>query len=362
MDVKRIALEAREASWNLLFDAWKEAEPDLAANFEMSFSGRLPDLAADPEFWNFSGSSATRATGGKVLNLLNQRVPNLFGGSADLAPSTKTELKGTGFFSDRDRTGKNIHFGVREHAMGAISSGIAVHGGLRPFCSTFFVFTDYMKGAMRLCAIMDIPVLYIMTHDSIGVGEDGPTHEPIEQLAALRATPNLYVFRPADGKETAAGYLQALRQRHPMCMVLSRQNLPTYEKSGPDAMKGAYVLSDAEGFKAILMATGSEVACAMEAQKVLREEGIPVRVVSMPCMELFEEQTDAYKESVLPGGCRARVAVEAGVSMPWYKYTGAEGAIVGIDHYGASAPAEVLFREFGFTAENIAAAVKKVIG
>ena len=362
MDVKRIALEAKETSWNLLFDDWKQAEPALAEDFEKSFSGSLPDLAADPEFWNFSGNNATRATGGKVLNLLNQRISNLFGGSADLAPSTKTELKGTGFFSDKDRAGKNIHFGVREHAMGAISNGIAVHGGLRAFCSTFFIFTDYMKAAMRLSAVMDIPVMYIMTHDSIGVGEDGPTHEPVEQLAALRATPNLYVFRPADGKETAAGFLQALRQRHPVCMVLSRQNLPTYEKSGPDAMKGAYVLSDMDGYKAILIATGSEVAVAMEAAEALRAEGIAVRVVSMPCMELFEEQSEEYKESVLPKACRARVAVEAGATMPWYKYTGTEGAIIGIDHYGASAPAETLFREFGFTAENIAAAAKRVIG
>lgn len=362
MAVKKEELADQEDAWNLLFDAWKQNNPELSEELRSSLEQDLPDLENDSGFWNFSGSTATRAAGGKVLNYLADRLPNLFGGSADLAPSTKTELKGKGFFSQDNPAGQNIHFGVREHAMGAITNGIVVHGGLRGFCSTFFVFTDYMKGAMRLSAIMDIPTLYIMTHDSIGVGEDGPTHEPVEQLAALRATPNMYVFRPADGKETAAGYLAALKQNHPMCLVLSRQDLPTYEKSGPDAMKGGYVISDQADFKAIIIATGSEVEIAVAAQMLLKEEGIPARVVSMPSMELFDEQPAAYQESVLPTNCRNRVSVEAGASMPWYKYVGTDGAVIGIDHFGASAPAEILYGKFGFTAQNVVEKVKQVIG
>jgi len=358
----RLELAGKEAAWNKTFDAWKKANPELAEVLRKSYAQELPDLENDPAFWNFSGKDATRSTSGKVLNYLAGKLPNMFGGSADLAPSNKTELKGKGFFSAEDRSGQNIHYGVREHAMAAMANGIVLHGGLRSFCSTFFVFTDYMKGAMRLSALMDIPTMYVMTHDSIGVGEDGPTHEPIEHLAALRATPNMYVFRPADGKETAAGYLAALKQRHPMCMVLSRQNLPTYEKSGPDAMKGAYVISDQDNYKAIVIATGSEVEIAVAAQAQLAAAGIPVRVVSMPCTELFEDQTAEYKESVLPKSCKARVSIEAGVTMPWYKYVGTEGAAIGIDHFGASAPAEILYKEFGFTAENVIEKVKQVIG
>jgi len=361
MEVKQQELADKEDVWNNLFDTWKQANPEKAEDLRRSFDQEIPDLENDPGYWNFSGKSATRATSGKVLNYLAGKLPNLFGGSADLAPSTKTELKGKGFFSAQNPAGQNIHFGVREHAMAAITNGIVVHGGLRGFCSTFFVFTDYMKSAMRLSALMDIPTLYVMTHDSIGVGEDGPTHEPVEHLAALRATPNMYVFRPADGKETAAGYLAALKQNHPMCMVLSRQDLPSYEKSGPNAMKGGYVISDGADFKAIVIATGSEVEIAVAAQQMLASDGIPVRVVSMPSMELFDEQSDAYKESVLPKSCKARVSVEAGVSMPWYKYVGTDGAVIGIDHFGASAPAEILYREFGFTAENVAEKVKQVI-
>ncbi len=362
MDVKKQELADKEDAWNVIFDAWKKANPELAEDLRRSFEQELPDLENDPAFWNFSGKDATRSTSGKVLNYMAAKLPNLFGGSADLAPSTKTELKGKGFFSAENPGGQNIHFGVREHAMGAITNGIVLHGGLRGFCSTFFVFTDYMKASMRLSAIMDIPTLYVMTHDSIGVGEDGPTHEPIEHLAALRATPNMYVFRPADGKETAAGYLAALKQSHPLCMVLSRQNLPTYDQSGPVAMKGGYVLSDKENFKAIIIASGSEVELAVAAQEKLAAAGIPVRVVSMPCMELFDEQTAGYKESVLPKSCKSRVSVEAGVTMPWYKYVGTDGAVIGIDHFGASAPSDILFLEFGFTAQNVAEKVMQVIG
>ena len=359
---KRKELAAKEALWNMLFETWKMANPELAKDLQRSLEQEIPDLENDPGYWDFSGKSATRTTSGKVLNYLAGKLPNLFGGSADLAPSTKTELKGKGFFSAENPAGQNIHYGVREHAMGAIASGIVLHGGLRSFCSTFFVFTDYMKGAMRLSAIMDIPTLYVMTHDSIGVGEDGPTHEPIEQLAALRATPNMYVFRPADGKETAAGYLAAIRQNHPMCMVLSRQDLPTYEKSGPEAMKGGYVISDKENYQAIVIASGSEVEIAIAAQEQLESDGIAVRVVSMPSMELFEEQSQEYRESVLPRSARIRVSVEAGATMPWYKYIGIEGAAIGIDHFGASAPADILYKEFGFTAQNVAEKVKQLIG
>ncbi len=298
-----------------------------------------------------------------MINRLAKLMPNLVGGSADLAPSNKTNIKGGGDYSAENRAGRNLHFGVREHAMAAICNGIALHGGLQVYCGTFFVFSDYMKHAMRLSAIMKLPVTYVLTHDSIGVGEDGLTHEPIEQLAGLRATPDLLVFRPADGKETAAGWDAALTCGLPTALVLTRQNLPQYENSGKAALKGGYILSDSE--KAVpdvlLMASGSEVEQIMQAQAILKEKGVDARVVSMPCMELFEMQDAEYKESVLPRAIRARVAMEAGCTMPWYRYTGMDGEVLGIDHYGASAPAAKLFQEFGFTAEAVVAAAERVL-
>ena len=352
---------ADEQAWNDLFARYAQAYPDLAKEWDLWHADKLPfDFESDADLWSFDGPAATRATSGTVLNKLAQRVPNFFGGSADLAPSNKSDIKGAGDFSKENYAGGNLHFGVREHAMAAICNAIALHGGLRAYAATFFVFSDYMKNAMRLSALMKLPVTYILTHDSIGVGEDGPTHEPIEQLAGLRATPDLLVFRPADGKETTAGWEVALTSG----LVLTRQNLPQYEGSGTAALKGGYVLCDSDKPTpdAILMASGSEVEQAMGAKALLKEQGVDVRVVSMPCMELFDKQDAAYRESVLPAAVRARVAVEAGATMPWYKYVGLDGAVIGLDHYGASAPAKLLFEQFGFTAQHVCEETLRVLG
>ena len=356
---------ADEQAWNDLFARYAQAYPDLAKEWDLWHADKLPfDFESDADLWSFDGPAATRATSGTVLNKLAQRVPNFFGGSADLAPSNKSDIKGAGDFSKENYAGGNLHFGVREHAMAAICNAIALHGGLRAYAATFFVFSDYMKNAMRLSALMKLPVTYILTHDSIGVGEDGPTHEPIEQLAGLRATPDLLVFRPADGKETTAGWEVALTSGLPTCLVLTRQNLPQYEGSGTAALKGGYVLCDSDKPTpdAILMASGSEVEQAMGAKALLKEQGVDVRVVSMPCMELFDKQDAAYRESVLPAAVRARVAVEAGATMPWYKYVGLDGAVIGLDHYGASAPAKLLFEQFGFTAQHVCEETLRVLG
>ena len=356
---------ADEQAWNDLFARYAQAYPDLAKEWDLWHADKLPfDFESDADLWSFDGPAATRATSGTVLNKLAKRVPNFFGGSADLAPSNKSDIKGAGDFSKENYAGGNLHFGVREHAMAAICNAISLHGGLRAYAATFFVFSDYMKNAMRLSALMKLPVTYILTHDSIGVGEDGPTHEPIEQLAGLRATPDLLVFRPADGKETTAGWEVALTSGLPTCLVLTRQNLPQYEGSGVAALKGGYVLADSDKPTpdAILMASGSEVEQAMGAKALLKEQGVDVRVVSMPCMELFDEQDAAYRESVLPAAVRARVAVEAGATMPWYKYVGLDGAVIGLDHYGASAPAKLLFEQFGFTAQHVCEETLRVLG
>lgn len=353
-----------EEEWNALFAAYAEKYPELKEEWDAWFSDELPDnVMLNDALWKFEGKAATRATGGEMINRLAKLLPNLVGGSADLAPSNKTNIKDGGDYSAENRAGRNMHFGVREHGMAAICNGMALHGGLRVFCGTFFVFSDYMKHAMRMSAIMKLPVTYVLTHDSIGVGEDGATHEPIEQLAGLRAVPSLLVFRPADGKETAAGWLTALLRGLPTALVLSRQNLPQYAESGCNAMRGGYVLS--ESSKAvpdvILMASGSEVEQVMDAQKLLEEKGIAARVVSMPCMKLFDMQDSEYRESVLPSAVRARVAMEAGSTMPWYKYVGLDGEVLGLDHYGASAPAAVLFKKYGFTAQAAVDAALRVI-
>ncbi len=354
----------KEKAWNAMFAEYRKAYPELAEEWDQWFSGEISDdVALNDKLWAFEGKMATRATSGEMINRLAALLPNLVGGSADLAPSNKTYIKNGGDYSAENRAGRNLHFGVREHAMAAICNGIALHGGLRVFCGTFFVFSDYMKHAMRLSAIMKLPVTYVLTHDSIGVGEDGMTHEPIEQLSGLRATPDLLVFRPADGKETAAGWLTALTYGLPTALVLTRQNLPQYENSGCNAMKGGYILADSkkEVPDVLLMASGSEVEQMMQAKDLLAEKGVDARVVSMPCMELFERQSPEYQESVLPAQVRARVSMEAGCTMPWYKYVGLDGEALGIDHYGASAPASILFKEFGFTAENACAAAMKVL-
>jgi transketolase len=353
-----------EDSWNDLFAAYCKEYPDMAEKWNAWFSRDVDASVFDEAYYAFENKKdATRSSSGIVLNRLAAKIPNFFGGSADLAPSNKTQVKGKTDFSADDYAGSNVHFGVREFAMAAMANGISLHGGIRPYVATFFVFSDYLKPAYRLSALMGLPVIYVFTHDSIGVGEDGPTHQPIEQLAAMRSIPNSVVFRPADSKETAAAYQYALTEaKGPVCMVLTRQGLPLYDETGKDAMKGGYILADSDKAvpDAILIASGSEVELAYNAKAVLKEKGIDARVVSMPSMEVFDSQSDEYREKVLPSAVRKRVAVEAGTSFGWQKYSGLDGAVVSIDHYGASAPAGVLFKEFGFTVENVAETAMKL--
>ena len=353
---------AARAEYCKMFEAYRKAYPELGTQWAAWHSDELPEaLLQDERLWNADKPAATRAASGNVLNVFAQYLPNLFGGSADLAPSNKTEMKGRGFFSSENREGANIHFGIRELAMACACNGILLYGGLRGYCATFLVFADYLKPALRLSALMKLPVLYILTHDSIGVGEDGPTHEPIEHLASLRATPDVLVFRPADTKETSACYLAALTNRKPSVMALSRQDLPQYAETARDVSQGAYILKDTGNPEVILMASGSEVQLIYKAAEILKEMGIGARLVSMPCMELFNQQSAEYKESVLPSSIRARVAVEAASSFSWHKYVGLDGELVTIDHFGASAPAGILFKEFGFTAQNVADAALRAI-
>ena len=357
--------EEAEKAWDGMFAAYCKEYPDLAEEWEQWHNPELPDeVALNDALWQWDGKIATRATSGEMINRLARLLPNLVGGSADLAPSNKTNIKDGGDYSAQNRAGRNLHFGVREHAMAAICNAIALHGGLRVFCATFFVFSDYMKHAMRMSAIMKLPVTYVLTHDSIGVGEDGATHEPIEQLTGLRAIPDMLVFRPADGRETTAGWLTALTAGLPTCLVLTRQNLPQYEGSGCEAMKGGYILADSEKETpdVVLLASGSEVEQMMGAREELKKEGIDARVVSMPCMELFLKQPKEYQEAVIPAAVRARVSMEAGVTMPWYRFTGLDGKAIGIDRFGASAPYAILFKEFGFTVENAVKAAKETLG
>lgn len=355
-----------ENSWNEMFNMYSTKYSGLAKEWDFWQNGNYDELLLNDEgFWSFDSKPiATRAVSGNLINYLAQRLPNLIGGSADLGPSNKTAMKDMGDFSAADYSGRNIHFGVREHAMASIANAMAVYGGLKIFCATFFVFTDYMKGAMRLSALMKLPVTYVMTHDSIGVGEDGPTHQPIEQLAAIRSIPNFIVFRPADNNETAAGWFTAVTSKSaPTCLVLTRQNLPSLNIDGKVALKGAYTLLDSKSPipQVILMASGSEVHVTLEAGKQLQKEGIDARVVSIPSWELFEQQSAEYKESVLPSAVANRVAVEAASSFGWHKYVGLKGDVICIDSFGASAPAEKLFTHFGFTADNIVAKAKAVI-
>lgn len=344
--------------------AWKAVLEGYAKNYPDDYEKYLSyhdkqkvlDLLHDKALWEKAEKAeATRNSSGEILQMVKDRVPNLFGGSADLAPSTKTEMKGEGFFSKDNRLGKNIHFGVRELAMAGIANGILLHGGYRSYASTFFVFSDYIKPMARLAALMKLPQIYILTHDSIGVGEDGPTHEPIEQLAMLRSTPNFRVFRPADRQETAAAWFSALSSTDcPTAIVLSRQNLPQLCQDGKEALKGAYILSDSEKTpELIFIATGSELELAEKAGEVLRGEGKAVRVVSMPSMEIFEMQSEEYKEKILPSSVEKRISVEALSSFGWGKYVGLKGRSLSMDSFGASAPAKELFTHFGFTVENL---------
>lgn len=362
-DIKKEGLK-KEKDWNKLFEAYKVKYPNDAKEWEAWHDKKIPvDLIDNEEFWTFDKAMATRQSSGEVINRLSKLIPNLIGGSADLSPSTKTIMTDRGHFTPKDHSGSNLHFGVREHAMAAISNGLALHGGLRPYCSTFFVFSDYMKASMRLAALMQLPVTYVLTHDSIGVGEDGPTHQPIEQLAALRSLPDFTVFRPADSKETAAAWYYAVtNNKKPTAMVLTRQALPLYDESGKEALKGGYVLLDSDGSPdIILMATGSEVELIYTAAKELQKEDIKVRVVSIPSFELFEEQSEAYKEQILPKSVTKRLAVEAGSSFGWHKYVGLEGKVIAMDTFGASGPAKELFKMFGFTTENVIEQAKTLL-
>ncbi len=351
--------------WEELFAAYAKAYPEMKELWDAYHDGKIAEkLYEDESYWAYEDKpQATRSLSGLMLNRLKTAVPGLIGGAADLAPSTKTYMSDAGDFGKDDYKGRNLHFGVRELAMAAIGNGLALHG-LRSFVSTFFVFSDYTKPMARLSALMKLPVTYVFTHDSIGVGEDGPTHEPIEQLAMLRAMPNLNVFRPADATETAAAwYYAAVSQDAPTALVLSRQNLPQLAGSGKEALKGGYVLEDSkkEVPDAILIASGSEVSLAVEAKKALAAEGIDVRVVSMPSMDVFEQQSQAYKDSVLPKQVRSRVAVEALSDFGWGRYVGLDGAYVTMHGFGASAPADQLFEKFGFTVENVVKTVKSIL-
>lgn len=355
-----------ERAWQRMFDDYAQKYPEMKQLWEQYHNAKAGERLADnSEFWTVpKNAEATRSLSGKLINIMKTEIPNFFGGAADLAPSTKTYMKDMGDYSKEEPTGQNIHFGIREIAMAAIGNGIALHGGLRPFVSTFFVFSDYVKPMARLSALMGLPLTYILTHDSIGVGEDGPTHEPIEQLAMLRAMPNFTVYRPADAVETAAAWYYAVTSEHtPTALVLSRQNLPQLAGSSRDALKGAYILQDSEKEipDAIILATGSEVQLGVEAKECLAKEGIDVRVVSMPSLDVFEQQTEEYKRQVLPKQVRARVAVEALSEFGWGRYVGLDGEVVSMKDFGASAPGNLLFEHFGITTDAVVAAVKKSI-
>ena len=359
--------EQAEAEWNKLFADYCAKFPEEKARWDKFHAPVDAQAILDDEsFWAFEDKPmATRNTSGVMINRIKDKVQQLIGGSADLAPSNKTHMNDESDFKKGNYIGRNLHFGIRELAMAAMANGITLHGGLRVYVGTFFVFCDYMKPMMRLAALMHLPVTYVLTHDSIGVGEDGPTHEPIEQLAMLRALPNLNVFRPADGYETAAGWYLALTAKDtPTALVLTRQNLPQLKGSSKDALKGAYVVSEAKDpakMQGILIASGSEVSLAIEAQAKLAAEGIDVRVVSMPCQELFNAQSAEYKESILPNKVRARVAIEALSGFGWEKYTGLDGAVICMPGFGASGPASQLFEHFGFTPEHVVEVTRKVI-
>ncbi len=358
----------KEAAWNELFSAYEAEYPELAALYKKMMAGELPNFDEIEGLYDFEKPMATRQTSAKVLNAIAKEIPMLIGGSADLTPSTLSNMKDTddvtfGTFKPDSFEGRNVHFGIREHAMAAMVNGMQLHGGMKAYCATFFVFSDYCKPAMRLAALMKLPVTYILTHDSIGVGEDGPTHQAVEQLIMLRSIPGMKVFRPADGKETAAAWVSAMCGNEPTALVLTRQNLPQYANSGKLALNGGYVLEDCDGTPDVLLiASGSEVELCMNAKATLAEAGLKARVISMPSIEEFEKQSDEYKQSVIPSNVKARVCVEAGSPYSWYKYAGDYGEIIAMNCFGASAPAAQLFEHFGFTAENVVEKAKASIG
>ena len=368
----QLALEkgkAAQTRWEKLFADYEVKHPELAALWKRMQAGDLPE-GFDQLLPTFKAGEAveTRTAAGKVLNALAAKLPELIGGDADLSGSTKTGLKDAGDFDGQTGKGNNLHFGVREHAMGAIANGIAYHGGLRPFTATFFTFSDYMRPAVRLAALNNLPVVFVWTHDSIALGEDGPTHQAVEHLAALRSMPNLYVVRPCDGAESAQAWRMALeRTEGPTGLILTRQKVAGLDRtklaSAEGLHKGAYVLSDCAGQPAaLLLATGSEVQVALEAQDTLQLEGISTRVISMPCWEAFKDQPASYREEVLLPSVPVRVSIEAGVTFGWDKWIGEEGVAIGVDKYGSSAPAEVLMEHYGITAAHVVREVKRLVG
>jgi transketolase len=355
-----------EDSWNEMFASYANEYPELKELWDQHHDNEIAKgLIDNDDFWAYADKpDATRNLSGMVINRIKNYLPNFIGGSADLAPSTKTYMSDMGDFSKDNYAGRNLHFGVRELAMAGIGNGLALHGGLRAYVSTFFVFSDYVKPMARLSALMGLPLTFVLTHDSIGVGEDGPTHEPIEQLAMLRSMPNFTVFRPADATECIAAWYYAITStKTPTALVLTRQNLPQLPGSSKEALKGGYIISDSKKSvpDAIIMASGSEVELGVKAQAELEKEGVDVRVVSIPSMDLYEVQSNEYKESIMPKSVRARVAVEAGSDFGWGKYVGLDGTTVTMKTFGASAPADVLFKKFGFTTENVVNAVKSVL-
>jgi transketolase len=346
-----------ESRWRETYDVWKRENPQLAASLERALRQELPSDLPWPTFDAENGNVATRDAGGSVMNAIAMSLPELVGGSADLDPSTKTYLKNCGDFSPGNYSGRNIHYGVREHAMAACTNGIALHGGLLPFAATFFNFLDYLKPALRLGCLTGIHSIYVFTHDSVFLGEDGPTHQPVEQLATLRATPNCYVVRPADSLETLEAWKLVLAGKGaPWALVLTRQKVPFLGARDAAVSRGAYILSEADGGNPdlLLIATGSEVSLAVDAKKILQDKGVRVRVVSMPCWELFDAQPQSYKDDVLPPSITARMSIEAGATLGWAKYVGDRGFAFGIDHFGTSAPGADVARSFGFTPENVA--------
>ena len=359
--------ESLENKWKELWENYKNKNQEAAKELENSIKGEISKEALDIPQFGSEKAIATRSASGTVLNHIAKYIPQLMGGSADLTPSNNTLPAGEESFSPENPKGRYIRYGVREHGMAAIMNGMALHGGVLPYSGTFFVFSDYMRPAMRMSALMEQQVVYVLTHDSIGLGEDGPTHQPEAHLWAYRMIPNMTVIRPMDANETAEAWKSALKNKKgPTCLVLTRQNLPVYDRAGlgwaksEEAQKGGYVLCEDKDFEAIIIATGSEVELAVEAKAKLNEQGVKVRIVSMPSTNIFDEQPQEYKESVLPKNILKRVAVEAGVTLGWYKYVGLEGRVIGLDRFGASAPYKTLYKEFGITTDAIVEAVNSL--
>ena len=353
--------------WENRYQKHQQQHPAITEKYKACLTESIPKEAFEIPAFPSGTSMATRVASGKVLDYIAPLIPNLIGGSADLSPSNKTFPKGEESFSPSNPTGRYIHYGVREHGMGAIMNGLSLHGGILPYSGTFFVFADYFRPAIRMAALMNIQAIYVLTHDSIGLGEDGPTHQPVEHLASLRVMPNLSVIRPMCADETAEAWKIALQNKtKPTCLVLTRQNLPVYDREklgyapASAAQKGAYVLDEDAGFEYIIIATGSEVEIAVNAKEELNKQGFKIRIVSMPSTDVFDQQDETYKASVFPSKIRKRVAIEAAATQSWYKYVGLDGKIIGIDRFGASAPFEKLYQEFKITKEELILTIKNI--